>query len=168
MSPLRSSHSQTCAATSKSHATSGTCADALDKPEKLKFIKQVPWAIDTAQLSPAFGPSNTATPLAGPEATASSTVQLAWPSSEVMPVSIMAYFVSSSLIPLSFQPPAMIPMKASNFLERIPLSQCLTMDDLDVVSTVSPSSCIGTHQLMFFCFRTVQMILILPQRSPTW
>ena len=139
MSPPRSSHSKTCAAAPKSLATSGAHADASDKPDKLRFVERVPWAIDTAQLSPASGPSNTAAPLAGPETTASSTVQPAWLSSEAMPVSIMAYLVSSSLTPLSFQPPAAIPMKTPNFLERLPLSQRLTMDDLDVESTVSPS-----------------------------
>ena len=139
MSPPRSSHSKTCAAAPKSLATSGAHADASDKPDKLRFVERVPWAIDTAQLSPASGPSNTAAPLAGPETTASSTVQPAWLSSEAMPVSIMAYLVSSSLIPLSFQPPAAIPMKTPNFLERLLLSQHLTMDNLDVESTVSPS-----------------------------
>ena len=139
MSPPRSSRSKTRAAAPKSRATSGVRADVSDKPDKIRFVERVPWAIDTAQLSPASGPSNTAAPLAGPETTASPTVQPAWLSSEAMPVSIMAYLVSSSLTPLSFQPPAAIPMKTPNFLERLPLSQRLTMDDLDVESTVSPS-----------------------------
>ena len=122
MSPPRSSCSKTRAAAPKSCATSGVCADLLNKPDKIRFVERVPWAIDTAQLSPASGPSNTAAPSAGPEATALSTVQLAWPSSEVIPVSIMAYLASYSLILLSFQPPAAIPMKTPNFLERLPLS----------------------------------------------
>ena len=92
MSPPRSSHSQTCAATSKSHATSGMHADVSEQPEKLNFIARVPWAINTALPSAASRPTMTATPSAGLEAPASLIVELelAWPGSEAMPVSILA------------------------------------------------------------------------------